>query len=51
VISYKLLGTREWFVIDHTNCGMEFFTDDVMRGQETTLSYRRRFRSTASSRT
>jgi carbonic anhydrase len=32
VISYKLLGTREWFVIHHTNCGMEFFTDDVMRG-------------------
>src|ERR1700676_4092479 len=28
VISYKLLGTREWFVIHHTNCGMEFFTDD-----------------------
>src|SRR3954463_11720637 len=32
VISYKLLGTREWFVVHHTNCGMEFFTDDVMRG-------------------
>ncbi len=32
VISYKLLGTREWFVIHHTNCGMEFFTDQVMRG-------------------
>ena len=32
VISYKLLGTREWFVIHHTNCGMELFTDDVMRG-------------------
>ncbi len=32
VISYKLLGTREWFVIHHTNCGMEFFTDDAMRG-------------------
>jgi carbonic anhydrase len=32
VISYKLLGTREWFVIHHTECGMEFFTDDVMRG-------------------
>jgi carbonic anhydrase len=31
VISYKLLGTREWFVIHHTNCGMEFFTDGVMR--------------------
>jgi len=32
VISYKLLGTREWFVIHHTNCGMEFFTNEVMRG-------------------
>ncbi|MGQ0523328.1 MAG: beta-class carbonic anhydrase [Betaproteobacteria bacterium] len=32
VISYKLLGTREWFVIHHTNCGMELFTDEVMRG-------------------
>jgi len=32
VISYKLLGTREWFVIHHTDCGMEFFTDSVMRG-------------------
>jgi carbonic anhydrase len=31
VISYKLLGTHEWFVIHHTNCGMELFTDDVMR--------------------
>src|SRR5271163_1196181 len=29
--SYKLLGTQEWFVIHHTNCGMEFFTDEVMR--------------------
>lgn len=32
VISYKLLGTREWFVIHHSNCGMEFFTNDVMSG-------------------
>jgi carbonic anhydrase len=32
VISYKLLGTREWFVVHHTNCGMETFTDDIMRG-------------------
>jgi len=31
IISYKLLGTREWFVIHHTNCGMELFTDEVMR--------------------
>jgi carbonic anhydrase len=32
VISHKLLGTKEWFVIHHTNCGMELFTDDVIRG-------------------
>ena len=32
VISYKLLGTREWFVIHHTDCGMELFTDGVIRG-------------------
>lgn len=31
VISYKLLRTQEWFVIHHTNCGMEFFTDEVIR--------------------
>ena len=32
VISYKLLGTKEWFVIHHTNCGMEFFSNEVIRG-------------------
>jgi len=32
VISYKLLGTREFFVIHHTDCGMLFFTNEVMRG-------------------
>jgi carbonic anhydrase len=31
VISHKLLGTKEWFVIHHTDCGMETFTDEVMR--------------------
>lgn len=31
VISYKLLGTKEWFVIHHTNCGMETFTNDIIR--------------------
>lgn len=31
VISYKLLGTREWFVVHHSNCGMELFTDEVIR--------------------
>ena len=32
VISYKLLGTKEWFVIHHSDCGMLTFTDEVMRG-------------------
>src|SRR5512134_3748557 len=32
VISYKLLGTREWFVVHHSDCGMETFTDDTIRG-------------------
>ena len=31
VISYKLLGTRELFVIHHTDCGMELFSNDLMR--------------------
>lgn len=30
VISHKLLGTNEWFVIHHTECGMEYFTNAVM---------------------
>src|SRR6202165_5480702 len=30
VISYKLLGTREWFVIHHTDCGMELFTNETL---------------------
>jgi len=32
VISYKLLGTQEWFVIHHSDCGMEFFDDETIRG-------------------
>jgi len=32
VISYKLLGTKEWFVVHHTDCGMLRFTNEVMRG-------------------
>jgi carbonic anhydrase len=32
VISHKLLGTNEWFVVHHTDCGMETFTNEVMRG-------------------
>jgi len=31
VISHKLLGTQEWFVIHHTDCGMETFTDEAIR--------------------
>src|SRR3984885_6919383 len=30
VISYKLLGTKEWFVIHHTDCGMQLFDDQVI---------------------
>jgi carbonic anhydrase len=30
IISHKLLGTMEWFVIHHSNCGMELFCDEVM---------------------
>lgn len=32
VISHKLLGTQEFFVIHHTNCGMELFTGAVISG-------------------
>ena len=30
VISHKLLGTNEWFVIHHTDCGMELFSDEII---------------------
>jgi carbonic anhydrase len=30
VISYKLLGTKEFFVIHHTGCGMLSITNEVM---------------------
>jgi carbonic anhydrase len=32
-ISSWLLGTREFVVIHHTNCGMTLFTDDVLHGR------------------
>jgi carbonic anhydrase len=32
IISYKLLGTGEFFVIHHTECGMLAFSNEVMRG-------------------
>lgn len=33
VISQALLGTSEVFVIGHTDCGMETFTNDELRAQ------------------
>lgn len=30
IISHKLLGTQEWFVIHHTDCGMLTFTNQVI---------------------
>jgi carbonic anhydrase len=30
VISYKLLGTQEWLVIHHSDCGMQLFDDEIM---------------------
>src|ERR1700733_4949016 len=30
VISHKLLGTSEWFVIHHSDCGMEVVTNEIM---------------------
>ena len=32
MVSHKMLGTQEWFIIHHTDCGMLTFTDDVIRG-------------------
>lgn len=31
IISYKLLGTREFLVINHTDCGMLTFKDEELR--------------------
>lgn len=28
ILSHKLLGTNEWFVIHHTDCGLGFITND-----------------------
>jgi carbonic anhydrase len=33
IISNKLLGTREYLVIHHTDCGMLTFTNDVLLGK------------------
>src|SRR6202163_2937164 len=32
VISHKLLGTTEWFVIHHSDCGMQLFTGEIIAG-------------------
>jgi carbonic anhydrase len=31
VISHKLLGTQEFFVVHHSDCGMQLFTDEIIR--------------------
>jgi carbonic anhydrase len=30
VISHKLLGSNEWFVIHHSDCGMQLFTNEII---------------------
>jgi carbonic anhydrase len=30
VISHKLLGTNEWFVIHHSDCGMQLFSNEII---------------------
>lgn len=30
VVSHKLLGTLDWFIIGHTDCGMSKITDEVI---------------------
>jgi carbonic anhydrase len=30
VISHKLLGTNEWFVIHHSDCGMQLFNNEII---------------------
>lgn len=30
VVSHKLLKTNQWFVVQHTDCGMQKFTNEVM---------------------
>jgi carbonic anhydrase len=33
IISHYLLGTQEWMIINHTDCGMLTFTDEELRRQ------------------
>lgn len=30
IVSHKLLGTKEWFVIHHSDCGMLTFTNEII---------------------
>lgn len=30
IISHKLLGTNEWYIIQHTDCGGQTFTNDII---------------------
>jgi len=30
VISRKLLGSNEWLVIHHSDCGMQLFTNEII---------------------
>jgi carbonic anhydrase len=39
VISSELLGTREWFVIHHTDCGMELLTEQALGGEKEELPH------------
>jgi carbonic anhydrase len=31
VLSHKLLGTTEWFVVQHSHCGMALLSEELMR--------------------
>ena len=33
IISHHLLGTQEFVIINHTDCGMQTFTDDELRAK------------------
>ena len=33
LISYEMLGTNEWFIIQHTHCGMQGFTNEEARAR------------------
>ena len=33
LVSYEMLGTKEWFIIQHTHCGMQTFTNEDARAR------------------